>query len=169
MPQTKGFIVIKTISLPHRFLLTVATLAFAGSALAHGEQKAAKPNAEIIAKLSPHSVVETIDRLEKVAKSKGLTIFARIDHAGEAEKAGLKMRPTILLILGHPKSGTPLMQAAPTIAIDLPLKALAWQDTDGKVWIGYNSPTHLQKRHQLSDDMAKVLGGIGGLIDAALQ
>ena len=165
---------ISTISLPNRFLLTVATLAFAVSALAHGEQKAAKPsaakpNAEIIAKLSPHSVVETIDRLEKVAKSKGLTIFARIDHAGEAEKAGLKMRPTILLILGNPKSGTPLMQAAPTIAIDLPLKVLAWQDTDGKVWIGYNSPAYLQQRHQLSEDMAKVLGGIGGLIDAALQ
>lgn len=150
--------------------ITLATFAFAFAlhASAHGEQ-AIKPGTDIIAKPSPFSVADTIDRLEKVAKSKGVTIFARIDHAGEAEKVGLKLRPMILLILGNPKAGTPLMQAAPGIAIDLPLKALAWQDVDGKVWIGYNSPAYLQKRHQLNDDMTKVLAGIGGLIDAALQ
>jgi uncharacterized protein (DUF302 family) len=123
----------------------------------------------IVSKPSKYSVPETIDRLEKIAKSKGLTIFARIDHSGEAEKAGLKMRPTQLLILGNPKAGTPLMNASPSIAIDLPLKALAWQDADGKVWLGYNSPDFLKQRHNLPDDMVKVLGAIGGLVDAAVE
>jgi uncharacterized protein (DUF302 family) len=118
---------------------------------------------------SKYSVPETMDRLEKIAKSKGLTIFARIDHSGEAEKAGLKMRPTQLLILGNPKAGTPLMNASPSIAIDLPLKALAWQDADGKVWLGYNNPDFLKQRHNLPDDMVKVLGAIGGLVDAAVE
>jgi len=86
-----------------------------------------------ISKLSPHSVPETIQRLCALLKSKGVAIFALINHSGEAEKAGLKMRPTQLLIFGNPKGGTPLMLAAPSTAIDLPLKALVWEDADGKV------------------------------------
>lgn len=123
----------------------------------------------IVSKPSKYSVAETVDRLEKIAKGKGLTIFARIDHSGEAEKAGLKMRPTQLLILGNPKGGTPLMNAAPSIAIDLPLKALAWQDAEGKVWLGYNSPDFLKHRHNLPDEMVKVLGAMGALVDAAVE
>ena len=95
----------------------------------------------LISKPSSHSVPETIQRLS-LLKSKGVAIFALIDHSGEAEKAGLKMCPTQLLIFGNPKSGTPLMVAAPTLAIDLPLKALAWEDSDRKVWLNYNSPDY---------------------------
>ncbi len=127
------------------------------------------PASTIIAKASKYSVAETMDRLEKIARAKGLTIFARVDHSGEAEKAGLKMRPTQLLIFGNPKTGTALMNAAPTIAIDLPMKALAWQDADGKVWLGYNSPDYLKQRHNLPDEMVKVLGALGGLVDAAIE
>ena len=89
---------------------------------------------------SPYSVPDTLKRLEDIARAKELTIFARVDHSGEAEKAGLKMRPTQLLIFGSPKAGTPLMIAAPSLAIDLPLKALAWEDAQGKVWLSYNRP-----------------------------
>jgi uncharacterized protein (DUF302 family) len=88
-----------------------------------------------VSKPSQHSVPETIQRLSALLKSKGVAIFAFIDHSGEAEKAGLKMRPTQLLIFGNPKAGTPLMVAAPSTAIDLPLKALAWEDAQGKVWL----------------------------------
>jgi len=89
---------------------------------------------------SIYSVVDTLRRLETLLEFNGLTIFARVDHSGEAAKVGLQMRPTQLLIFGSPKGGTPLMQAAPTVAIDLPLKALVWEDEHGKVWISYNSP-----------------------------
>src|SRR6266436_9460982 len=87
---------------------------------------------------SRYSVPETLTRLHSILKEKGMTVFALIDHSGEAEKAGLSMRPTQLLIFGSPKAGTPLMVAAPRLAIDLPLKALAWQDEQDKVWLSYN-------------------------------
>ena len=89
---------------------------------------------------SNHSVDETVERIKGILQAKGITLFALIDHSGEAEKVGMKMRPTKLLIFGSPKAGTPLMLAAPSIAIDLPLKILVWQDADGKVWLSYNSP-----------------------------
>src|ERR1700735_2028351 len=100
---------------------------------------------------SPYSVVETLQRVESVLRAKNLTIFARIDHSGEAEKVGLAMRPTRLIIFGSPKAGTPMMIASPTLAIDLPLKALVWQDAEEKVWISYNDPNYLQRRHNISD------------------
>jgi len=109
-----------------------------------------------ISKLSPHSVPETIQRLSALLKSKGVAIFALIDHRGEAEKAGLKMRPTQLLIFGNPKGGTPLMLAAPSTAIDLPLKALVWEDADGKVWLSYNSPDYLLQRHGSEQRVARI-------------
>lgn len=140
-------------------LLALCTLSATALADDHG----------IIAKPSKYSVPESISRVETMAKSKGLVIFAKVDHSGEAEKAGLSMRPTQLLILGNPKGGTPLMNAVPSLAIDLPMKVLAWQDADGKVWVGYNSADYLQKRHGLNDEQAKPLGAVGGLIDAALQ
>src|SRR5260370_6848940 len=101
---------------------------------------------------SRYCVPETLDRLEAILKEKGLTIFGRVDHSGEAKKVGLEMRPTQLLIFGSPKAGTPLMVAAPRLAIDLPLKALAWQDAQGKVWLSYNSPEYLQQRHNIPAD-----------------
>ena len=123
----------------------------------------------IVAVPSPHGVADSVQKIETAAKARGLTIFARIDHSGEAKKAGLDMRPTQLLILGNPKGGTPLMQAKPSLAIDLPLKILVWQDAAGKVWAGYNDPAFLKERHKLSDEQAKPLGALGGLIEAALK
>jgi len=121
-----------------------------------------------ISKLSPHSVPETIQRLSALLKSKGVAIFALIDHSGEAEKAGLKMRPTQLLIFGNPKGGTPLMLAAPSTAIDLPLKALVWEDADGKVWLSYNSPDYLQQRHGFPADLKKNVAAIEPLLAQAV-
>jgi uncharacterized protein (DUF302 family) len=121
-----------------------------------------------VSKLSPHSVPETIQRLSALLKSKGVAIFALIDHSGEAEKAGLKMRPTQLLIFGNPKGGTPLMLAAPSTAIDLPLKALVWEDADGKVWLSYNSPDYLQQRHGFPADLEKNIAAIGPLLAQAV-
>ena len=118
---------------------------------------------------SPHSVPETLNRLESVLQSHGLTVFARVNHSGEAQKVGLTMRPTRLLIFGSPKAGTPLMVARPSIAIDLPLKALAWEDADGKVWLSYNSPQYLKERHGLPEDLWKNIAGIGPLIHQAVE
>jgi uncharacterized protein (DUF302 family) len=98
---------------------------------------------------SNHSVEQTVGNLKGILKEKGVTVFALVDHSGEAEKAGMKMPDTKLLIFGSPKAGTPLMLAAPSIAIDLPLKVLVWEDSGGKVWISYNSPTYLQERHNV--------------------
>jgi len=118
---------------------------------------------------SPYSVPETLRRLESLIQARGLAIFARIDHSGEAEKAGLKMRPTQLLIFGSPKQGTPLMIASPTLAIDLPLKALAWEDASGKVWLSYNTPEYLKQRHNIPDELLKNISGVGALLQKALE
>jgi len=118
---------------------------------------------------SSFSVTETVNRLESLVKEKGITVFARIDHQAEAAKAGLAMKASQLLIFGNPKAGTPLMKAAPTTAIDLPLKALAWEDADGKVWLSYNRPDFLKQRHGLSDDQLKPLAPLGGLIEKAAK
>jgi uncharacterized protein (DUF302 family) len=123
----------------------------------------------IISKASKYSVPETLDRVDALLRAKGIKIFARVDHSGEAEKAGLKMPPTQLLIFGNPKGGTPVMLAAPTAAIDLPLKALAWQDSDSKVWLSYNDPEYLKKRYGLTDDQIKTIAGTGSLIEQALN
>jgi uncharacterized protein (DUF302 family) len=100
-----------------------------------------------------HSVEETVKRLQGILEAKGITLFALIDHSGEAEKVGLKMPPTKLLIFGNPRAGTPLMLAAPHSAIDLPLKILIWEDAGGQVWITYNSPAYLQERHSLPTEL----------------
>jgi uncharacterized protein (DUF302 family) len=118
---------------------------------------------------SPYSVPETLARVEALLKEKGLAIFARIDHSGEAEKVGLKMRPTQLLIFGSPKAGTPMMVAAPSLAIDLPLKALAWEDGQGKVWLSYNAPEYLQQRHGFPADLMKNIAGVGALLEKAVE
>src|SRR6185436_13623918 len=102
---------------------------------------------------SNHSVDETVRKLKGVLQAKGITLFALVDHSGEAAKVGMKMRPTKLLIFGNPKGGTPVMLAAPSSAIDLPLKILVWEDGQGKVWITYNSPAYLQERHGLPTEL----------------
>ena len=99
---------------------------------------------------SSHGPKETMNRLEAEVKAKGMTVFARIDHAAGASAAGLSLRPTEVLIFGNAKAGTPLMQSVQTIGIDLPLKALVWQDESGKTWLSYNDPAWLAKRHRLS-------------------
>jgi uncharacterized protein (DUF302 family) len=102
---------------------------------------------------SSHSVDQTVDRVKGMLDAKGITLFALVDHSGEAEKVGMKMPPTRLLIFGNPKGGTPLMLAAPSVAIDLPLKILVWEDSEGKVWVSYNSPAYLQERHGLPQEL----------------
>jgi uncharacterized protein (DUF302 family)/uncharacterized membrane protein YidH (DUF202 family) len=107
----------------------------------------------IIDKPSNHSVEQTVEKLKNILQSKGITLFALVDHSGEAEKVGMKMHPTKLLIFGSPKAGTPLMLAAPSSAIDLPLKILIWEDNQGKAWISYNSPEYLKERHGLPQEL----------------
>jgi uncharacterized protein (DUF302 family) len=109
----------------------------------------------IIDKPGNHSVDETAEKLQAILRAKGIALFALVDHSGEAAKAGMKMRPTKLLIFGNPKAGTPLMQASPSIAIDLPLKILIWEDAAGKVWVSYNSPTYLRERHHLPEELER--------------
>jgi uncharacterized protein (DUF302 family) len=129
--------------------------------------EAMKSGDGIISKPSKFSVPETLDRLEALLRAKGITVFARIDHSGEAEKVGLKMPPTQVLIFGNPKGGTPLMLAAPTSAIDLPVKALAWQDSDGSVRLGYNDPQYLKRRFGVTDDDIKLIAVLSALIEQA--
>jgi uncharacterized protein (DUF302 family) len=112
------------------------------------DKKVNEPNG-IVDIPSNYPVDQTVDRLKNLLQSKGITLFALIDHSGEAEKVGMKMPSTKLLIFGNPKGGTPLMLAAPSIAIDLPLKILVWEDSHGKVWLSYNSPEYLKTRHGL--------------------
>jgi len=114
---------------------------------------AAAANNGIVSKPSKHSVDQAVEALTYILKSKGIAVFALIDHSGEAEKVGLKMRPTKLVIFGNPKAGTPLMLAAPSSAIDLPLKILVWEDGQGKVWLSYNSPEYLRERHGLPQEL----------------
>ena len=148
-----------------RSLLTLAfTLLFFAPAV-HAEQL-------MVVKQSPHSVSKTLDRLTAVMQKKGLTIFARVDHAAGAKKAGLDLKPTQLLIFGNPKLGTPLMLAKRTIGVDLPLKALAWQDDAGKVWLGYTTPAALKARHGVSgrdEVFKKMTGALDKLTNVAIK
>ena len=123
----------------------------------------------IIDKLSNHSVDQTVEKLKNILQSKGVTLFALVDHSGEAEKAGMKMPPTKLLIFGSPKAGTPLMLATPSIAIDLPLKILVWQDAQGQVWVSYNSPDYLKDRHGLPDDLLQNIAVVETLAAKAAE
>ena len=122
----------------------------------------------LITKPCKDSVVATTERFAALLKARGITLFALLDHSGEAEKAGLKMPSTKLLIFGNPKGGTPVMLAAPTIAIDLPLKVLVWEDAAGKAWISFNDPAYLQKRHNVPGDLVKNISVVEGLVDEVL-
>ena len=121
----------------------------------------------IVDKQSNHSVDETVQRLKETIHSRGLTLFALVDHSGEAEKVGMQMPPTKLLIFGNPKAGTPLMLAAPRVAMDLPLKILVWQDQASKVSVSYNSPAYLQERYGFPQELIKNIAAVEILAAAA--
>src|ERR1700674_3271232 len=123
----------------------------------------------IIHKPSHHSIDRTVEKLKEILHSRGLTIFALVDHSGEAEKVGMKMRPTKLFIFGSPRAGTPLMLAAPSVAIDLPLKLLVWEDAEGKVWVSYNSPAFLQERHGFASALIQNISAVEALATAAAE
>lgn len=123
----------------------------------------------IIDRPSNHSVSETVTRLKNVLEAKGVTLFALVDHSGEAQKVGLRMPDTKLLIFGSPKAGTPLMLAAPSIALDLPLKILVWQDNEGKVWVSYNSPEYLKERHGVPQELLQNITVVEHLSENAAQ
>jgi len=118
---------------------------------------------------SPYAVDETVRRLESVLAERGVRVFALVDHSGEAEKVGMKMPATKLLIFGNPKGGTPVMVAAPSVAIDLPLKALVAEDAAGKVWVSYNSPEYLQQRHSVPEELIKNIAVVGALVAKAVE
>jgi uncharacterized protein (DUF302 family)/uncharacterized membrane protein YidH (DUF202 family) len=123
----------------------------------------------IINLASNHSVDHTVEKLQGVLEAKGITLFALVDHSGEAEKVGMKMRPTKLLIFGSPKGGTPVMLAAPDVAIDLPLKILVWEDREGRVWVSYNSPKFLQDRHGIPRELVQNIAVVETLAAKAAE
>lgn len=133
-------------------MLVVAVLTLCLAGLAHAADG-------LIVVKSNHSVAATADKLESVLGEKGMTVFARIDHAAGAESVGKQLRPTELVIFGNPKVGTPLMRCSQSVAADLPQKALVWEDEDGQVWFGYNDPAYLKARHSL-EGCDKVLGKV---------
>jgi uncharacterized protein (DUF302 family) len=118
---------------------------------------------------SLHSVDKTVHKLQEMLAAKGVKLFAVIDHSGEAEQAGMRMPPTKLLIFGNPKAGTPLMLTSPSVAIDLPLKILVWEDSNRKVWVSYNSPAYLQARHALPHDLVQNIAVVEALAAKAAE
>jgi uncharacterized protein (DUF302 family) len=128
--------------------------------------------ADLVRKQSPHSVGDTVDRLEAVVKGNGLTVFARIDHAAGAKKVDMALRPTELIIFGSPKVGTPLMQAEQTLGLDLPLKVLVWKDADGQVWLAYEAPADMAAARGLPKDhpvIKKITGALDNFTNAAVK
>lgn len=123
----------------------------------------------IVTKGSQFSVEETLTRLEAAIRERGLTLFARIDHSDEAQGVGLAMQPAHVLIFGSPKDGTPLMVAAPLLALDLPLKVLVWQDAAGKVWASYYAPLYLAARYGISNALIKNIAGIEAIVESAIH
>jgi len=124
----------------------------------------------IVKKLSAHSVQNTMDNLEGIVKKKGFTVFERVDHAAGANKVGETLRPTQLLIFGNPKVGTALMKSNQTVGLDLPIKVLVWEDSDGKVWLAYDDPAYMVARYGIDDKNAvvsKMTGALKGITDAA--
>jgi uncharacterized protein (DUF302 family) len=126
-------------------------------------------NNGIVDKPTNHSVDETVEKLKGILQSKGGALFATVDHSGEAAKVGMKMPPTKLLIFGSPKAGTPLMLASPSVAIDLPLKILIWEDAQGKAWLSYNSPAYLQQRHSIPAELMQNIAVIEALASKAAE
>jgi uncharacterized protein (DUF302 family) len=150
-----------------KWQLAVLLLGFA-LPIVVGGSPAEKKNG-IVTIPSNHSVDETVERIKGILQSKGITLFALVDHSGEAAKVGMKMPNTKLLIFGNPKGGTPLMLASPSVAIDLPLKILVAEDAQGKVWVSYNSPEYLKERHNLPEDLLPNIAVVGALASKAAE
>jgi uncharacterized protein (DUF302 family) len=127
------------------------------------------PEKGMVHRSSPYCVDETVERLEDALKSLGIPVLARIDHSGGAAAMGIEMKPTKLLIFGNAKAGTPLMLAAPTVALDLPLKALIWEDATGAVWVSYNTPQYLQERHGFPENLMPNIAGIRVIVEEAIK
>jgi uncharacterized protein (DUF302 family) len=127
----------------------------------------AVPPPGVIVMASHHPVARTVDRLESLLKEKGILVFARIDFSSDAARAGLAMRPEQLLIFGNPKGGTPLMQAMPTVGLDLPFKALVWEDSEGRTWLAYNDPKYIVQRHALESGLSANLAAVIPLLEQA--
>jgi uncharacterized protein (DUF302 family) len=135
-----------------------------------GTQLAAVPSADgVISKPSPYSVDETIRRLDEVVRSKGLTVFARIDHSSGAREVGLDMQDEQVLIFGTPRAGTPLMVARPLVGLDLPLRVLVWRGSDNRVWASYQDSAFIAKRYGLPEGLEKNIAGVASLVDQALR
>jgi len=130
---------------------------------------ALRENGGLIDIPSDHSVDETVEKLKRILQERGLTLFALIDHSGEAAKVGMQLRPTKLLIFGNPKAGTPVMLAVPRSAIDLPLKILVWEDGQGRVWVSYSSPAYLLERHNLPGDLLQNIAAIESVAKKAAE
>jgi uncharacterized protein (DUF302 family) len=156
-------------------ILAVVGLAMAIYLISVGEpkaqEKAMTSNAGngIVSIPSNHSVDQTVEKLRQILQAKGVKLFALVDHSGEAEKAGMQMRPTKLLIFGNPKAGTPLMIASPSIAIDLPLKILVWEDANSKRWISYNSLAYLEARHNVPQELVPNIAVVEALAAKAAE
>lgn len=149
------------------YLVSVRSATHSKSEGGEGITMALNRNTGIVELHSNHSVDETVARFKGILTAKGVTLFAVVDHSGEAEKVGMKMPPTKLLIFGSPKAGTPVMLAAPSIAIDLPLKILVREDTSGNVWVSYNSPEYLKNRHDVPDELLQNIAAVETLAAAA--
>jgi uncharacterized protein (DUF302 family)/uncharacterized membrane protein YidH (DUF202 family) len=149
------------------YLVSVRDSAHSGSEHSKEERMTLGNDRGIVQVASNHSVDQTVEKLKGILQAKGVALFALVDHSGEAEKVGMTMRPTKLLIFGSPKAGTPLMQAAPSIAIDLPLKILVAEDDQGKVWISYNSPEYLEERHNLPKELLQNIAVVKTLAEKA--
>jgi len=134
-----------------------------------GVSMALRGNSGLIDIPSDHSVDETVEKLKRILQERGLTLFALIDHSGEAAKVGMQLRPTKLLIFGNPKAGTPVMLAVPRSAIDLPLKILVWEDGQGRVWVTYSSPAYLLERHNLPGDLLQNIAAIESVAKKAAE
>lgn len=146
--------------------IALAGLALAGVALAQAPARAAEG---LITLASSHPVKETVDRLEATLKGQGATIFARVDHAAGAASVNLPLRPTVVLIFGNPKGGTPLMQSKQTAGIDLPQKALVYEDEAGRVWLAYNDPAWIAARHNAGIELSKVTAAVTAALKAATE
>jgi uncharacterized protein (DUF302 family) len=154
--------------------MTAYLVSVSGAADIHsnvGEERPMTLNTDsgIVDVPSHHSVDQTVEMLGTILRSKGITLFTVIDHSGEAEKVGMTMRPTKLSIFGNPKAGTPVMLAAPRMAIDLPLKILVWEDATGAVWVSYNSPEYLRVRHGFSSELLGNIAGVESLAHKAAE
>ncbi|MCP3851970.1 MAG: DUF302 domain-containing protein [Gammaproteobacteria bacterium] len=126
----------------------------------------------LIIKSSDYDVAQTLDRFETIVKKKGITVFVRVNHAQGAKSVDVEMAPSEVLIFGNPKLGSPLMLSKPTAAIDLPLKAIAWEDKEGKVWLAYNTPAYIAKRHGITDKQVvikKMTGALNKFSDYATK